>query len=435
MRIEPTILHLDMDAFYASVEQLQKPSVRGRPVIVGGLGPRGVVATASYEARAFGVHSAMPTGEARRLCPEGVYLAPRFHVYHEFSARVMAMLRDLTPVIEPLSLDEAFCDLEAGFQGGLDTDSVTALAGNLRARIFTELGLTASVGAGTSKLVAKIASDLDKPDGLVVVRPGDEQALLDPLPVRSLWGVGPQTAALLQRHGMATVGDVAARSREELIRLVGVSRGRGLFELARGLDHRPVVAERAVKSVSVEDTFDEDLEDRGRLRAEVEGLAGRVSRRLRAGGRAGRTITLKVRRADFTLLARSDTLLAPTDDSGVILDVAARLLQAVDVRGGVRLLGVGVSGLADAVQGELFDARAGEAQGSGRAAAEAEVMPARGPAWLPGTDVAHAGWGRGWVEAQEGEQLRVRFETEATGPGPVRLLRPDDPDLCRVVPD
>ncbi|MBO0701476.1 MAG: DNA polymerase IV, partial [Candidatus Dormibacteraeota bacterium] len=360
MRIEPTILHLDMDAFYASVEQLQKPSLRGRPVIVGGLGARGVVATASYEARAFGVHSAMPTGEARRLCPEGVFLAPRFHVYHEFSARVMGMLRDLTPVIEPISLDEAFCDLEAGFEAGLDTESVTALAGNLRSRIFSELGLTASVGAGTSKLVAKIASDLDKPDGLVVVRPGDEQTVLDPLPVRALWGVGPQTAALLQRHGMTTVGEVAVRSREELVRLFGVSRGRALYELARGLDHRPVVAERAVKSVSVEDTFAEDLTERPRLEAELGALVERLSRRLRAGARAGRTITLKVRRADFTLLARSDTLLVPTDDQAVILEVATRLLRAVEVGGGIRLLGVGISGLADAVQGELFEARPGE---------------------------------------------------------------------------
>ncbi len=433
MRIEPTILHLDMDAFYASVEQLQKPSLRGRPVIVGGVGPRGVVATASYEARVFGVHSAMPTAEARRLCPEGVFLAPRFHVYHEFSARVMAMLRGLTPVIEPLSLDEAFCDLEAGFQAGLDTDSVTALAGNLRSRIFSELGLTASVGAGTSKLIAKIASDLDKPDGLVVVRPGDEQALLDPLPVRSLWGVGPQTAALLHRHGMTTVRDVAARSREELVRLFGVSRGRGLYELARGLDHRLVVAERAVKSVSVEDTFAEDLDDRGRLRAEVEGLVDRVSRRLRAGGRAGRTITLKVRRADFTLLARSETLLAATDDYGVILDVATRLLQAIDVRGGIRLLGVGVSSLADAIQAELFEPASGETQAAQRAVGKAvAVRPAD---WPPGCDVAHTRWGRGWVEADEGDELRVRFETEATEPGPLRRLRADDPDLRRLVPD
>jgi DNA polymerase-4 len=430
MRIEPTILHLDMDAFYASVEQLQKPSLRGRPVIVGGLGPRGVVATASYEARAFGVHSAMPTGEARRLCPEGVFLAPRFHVYGEFSDRVMAMLRNLTPVIEPVSLDEAFCDLEAGFQAGLDTESVTALAGNLRSRIFSELGLTASVGAGTSKLIAKIASELDKPDGLVVVRPGDEQALLDPLPVRSLWGVGPQTAAILQRHGMVTVRDVAARSREELVRLFGRSRGRGLYELARGLDHRSVVAERAVKSVSVEDTFDDDLEDRGRLRAEVEGLADRVARRLHAAGRAGRTITLKVRRADFTLLARSDTLLAPTDDYGVILDVATRLLRGVDVRGGIRLLGVGVSGLADAVQGELFEPSVAEIPPSQRPAGQIRAVP-----WVPGSDVAHTTWGPGWVEAQEGEVLRVRFETEATDPAPARQIRVDDPDLRLLVPD
>lgn len=432
MRIEPTILHLDMDAFYASVEQLQKPSLRGRPVMVGGLGPRGVVATASYDARVFGVRSAMPTAEARRLCPEGVFLAPRFHVYHEFSARVMAILRELTPVIEPVSLDEAFCDLEAGFQGGLDTESVTALAGHLRSRIFSELGLTASVGAATSKLVAKIASDLDKPDGLVVVRPGDERALLDPLPVRALWGVGPQTAALLTRHGMTTVGEVAARSREELTRWLGVSRGRGLYELARGLDHRSVVAERPVKSVSVEDTFPDDLEDRGRLRTELESLVDRLARRLRSQGRAGRTVTLKVRRADFSLLARSDTLLAPTDDYGVILDVAERLLRGVDVRGGIRLLGVGIGGLADAVQGELFDP----------ATEDVGVVRSRIPAserapvvWSAGTDVMHATWGQGWIEAQEGDELRVRFETETTGPGPLRPVPVNDPGLRLMVPD
>ncbi len=431
MRIEPTILHLDMDAFYASVEQLQKPSLRGRPVIVGGLGTRGVVATASYEARAFGVHSAMPTGEARRLCPEGVFLAPRFDVYHDVSGRVMSMLRALTPVIEPLSLDEAFCDLEAGFEAGLDTESVTALASNLRSRILAQLGLTASVGAGTSKLIAKIASDLDKPDGLVVVRPGDEQALLDPLPVRALWGVGPQTAGLLQRHGMTTVRDVAARSREELIRLFGVSRGRALYELARGLDHRPVVAERAVKSVSVEDTFADDLEDPARLRAELEGLVGRVTRRLRTGGRAGRTVTLKVRRADFTLLARSDTLLAPTDDYGVIAEVATRLLSGVDLRGGIRLLGVGVSGLADAVQGELFEITGAEEASPPQPAAEM----GRPVAWLPGSDVMHTRWGPGWVESHQGQEVRVRFETETSGPGPVRHLAIDDPDLRAVTSD
>ncbi|MFZ0217737.1 MAG: DNA polymerase IV [Candidatus Dormiibacterota bacterium] len=427
MRVEPTILHLDMDAFYASVEQLQKPSLRGRPVVVGGVGPRGVVATASYEARSFGVRSAMPTSEARRRCPGATYLMPRFDVYHEISATVMALLRELSPTVEPLSLDEAFLDLEAGFRDGLDTESVTALGRNLKARIRQRTGLAASVGAGTSKLIAKIASDLHKPDGLLVVPPGGERALLDPLPVRALWGVGPATAGLLHRHGMTTVAEIAERSREELVRLLGMSRGRGLYELARGLDSRPVVAERPLKSVSVEDTFTEDIEDAAELQAELDGLVRRLGRRLRASDRSGRTITLKVRRADFTLLARSDTLLAPTDDEGVIREVAFRLLSGIDSRGGIRLLGVGVSGIADAVQGELFGMTS---DGEARLEPSGEEEPDQRP-WAPGADVVHAQWGPGWVEQVDGSELVIRFESEDTPPGPVRRLAALDLALTR----
>ena len=427
MREAPTVLHLDMDAFYASVEQLHKPSLRGRPVVVGGTGPRGVVATASYEARRYGVRSAMSTGEARRRCPQAVFLAPRFEVYGDLSAQVMDLLRELSPAVEPLSLDEAFVDLEAGFVGGLDTESVTALASRLKARIRDATGLTASVGAATSKLLAKIASDAEKPDGPVVVAPGRERALLDPLPVRALWGVGPATAAQLQRAGIGTVGELAARPRDQLVGMLGSGRGGSLFDLARGVDPRPVVADREVKSVSVEDTFPVDIRDASEMVRELDALSSRVAARLRAKGRSGRTITIKVRRGDFTTVGRSETQLAPTDDAAVIRPVARRLLESVEIRGGVRLLGVGVSGLADVAQGDLFtDAPAAARVDEGGADDGGPV------AWAPGADVLHATWGPGWVERLDAETVTVRFETRASGPGQARTLARADPDLRAV---
>ncbi|HYY99965.1 MAG TPA: DNA polymerase IV [Candidatus Binatia bacterium] len=424
MREAPTVLHLDMDAFYASVEQLHKPSLRGRPVVVGGTGLRGVVATASYEARQYGVRSAMSTGEARRRCPQAVFLAPRFAVYGALSAQVMELLRELSPAVEPLSLDEAFIDLEAGFVGGLDTESVTALASRLKARIHGATGLTASVGAATSKLLAKIASDAEKPDGLVVVPPGRERALLDPLPVRALWGVGPATAAQLQRAGITTVGELAARPRDQLVGMLGSARGGSLFDLARGVDPRPVVSDRELKSVSVEDTFPADILDATEMVRELDALSGRVAARLRARGRSGRTITIKVRRGDFTTVGRSETQLAPTDDAAVIRSVARRLLESVETGGGVRLLGVGVSGLADAAQGDLFtdppvpDPVDG---GDGRAPGPPDLAP--------GADVVHTTWGPGWVERVDGDAVTVRFETQTSGPGRARTLSRGDPQL------
>lgn len=424
MREAPTVLHLDMDAFYASVEQLHKPSLRGRPVVVGGTGPRGVVATASYEARRYGVRSAMSTAEARRRCPQAVFLAPRFEVYGDVSSQVMDLLRELSPAIEPLSLDEAFVDLEAGFVSGLDAESVTALASRLKARIRRATGLTASVGAATSKLLAKIASDAEKPDGLVVVAPGHERALLDPLPVRALWGVGPATAAQLQRAGISTVGELAARTRDQLVGMLGSARGGSLFDLARGVDPRPVVADRELKSVSVEDTFPVDILDATEMVRELDALSGRVAARLRARGRSGRTITIKVRRGDFTTVGRSETQLSPTDDAGVIRSVARRLLESVETAGGVRLLGVGVSGLADAAQGDLFtDAPAADPVDESGHRDGASV------AWAPGADVVHRTWGPGWVERFDAETVTVRFETQTTGPGQARTLSRADPDL------
>ncbi|MFD7512945.1 DNA polymerase IV, partial [Streptomyces sp. NPDC059853] len=253
MRGQPTILHLDMDAFYASVEQAAKPSLRGKPVIVGGLGPRGVVATASYEARRFGVHSAMPMGQARRRCPNAAYLYPRFDVYRSVSDTVMALLRALSPLVEPLSLDEAFVDLAAGDSAHTAAEAA-AVGRELRARIVAATTVTGSVGLAGSKMLAKIASERAKPDGLQLIEPGTERDLLDPLPVRTLPGVGPATDGVLRRAGIATVGDAARAGETELVRLLGSAHGTGVHAMALGIDDRPVVAERDAKSVSVEDT-------------------------------------------------------------------------------------------------------------------------------------------------------------------------------------
>lgn len=412
-----------MDAFYASVEQLHKPSLRGRPVVVGGVGPRGVVATASYEARQYGVRSAMATAEARRLCPQAVFLSPRFEAYEAISGRVMAILRDLSPAVEPISLDEAFVDLAAGISGGLDTQSVTALGARLKADIRVRTGLTASIGAGTSKLIAKIASDSRKPDGLVVVPPGGERALLDPLPVRALWGVGPASAERLLRAGVTTVGELAALPPDRLVAMFGVARGAGLHALARGLDDRPVVADREIKSISVEDTFPVDLVHRADLVAELDALARRLAGRLRSRERSGRTITLKVRRHDFTTIARSDTLTGPTDNESVIRDVTRRLLETVDVAGGVRLLGIAVSSLGEYVQQDLFEAPAAATE----PAEEADV-------WYPGADVVHDRHGRGWVERIDQEALTVRFERPGGPPAAAVRVPVDDASLRRAPP-
>lgn len=370
-----------MDAFYASVEQASKPSLRGKAVIVGGLGPRGVVATASYEARRFGVHSAMPMAQARRLCPNGAYLIPRFRLYQAVSEIVMGLLRELSPLVEPLSLDEAFVDLEAG---GVAFDSAAARAAGerLRADIRAATGLSGSVGLAGSKMLAKVASEEAKPAGLLLIEPGTERELLAPMSVRTLPGVGPVTGQHLRRAGITTVGELAEAGEDELVRMLGRSHGVGLHRMALGLDDRPVVAERDTKSVSVEDTFDVDLHDRVRIRYEVQRLADRCVGRLRDSGHSGRTIVLKVRRYDFSTLTRSETLRGPTDDIAVVREAAARLLESVDTTGGVRLLGVGVSGLADYTQEDLFAfalAAEGEEAGSDPAGLDAAGPDTAGP--------------------------------------------------------
>jgi DNA polymerase-4 len=453
MRAEPTILHLDMDAFYASVEQASKPSLRGRPVVVGGTGPRGVVATASYEARRFGVRSAMPVAQARRLCPNAAYLHPRFSLYRGISDLVMGMLAELSPLVEPLSLDEAFVDLAAGERPGPAEDP-RGTAELIRERIRAATGLSASVGLAGSKMLAKIASEQAKPDGLLLLEPGSERDFLDPLPVRILPGVGPATEAALRRSGITSCGEAALAGRDELVRLLGQAHGTALYTLALGLDDRPVVAERDTKSVSVEDTFAEDVTDRIRVQSEVDRLAARCVERLRAAGRSGRTVVLKVRSYDFTTVTRSETLRGPTDDPEVVKTAAARLLEGVDTTAGVRLLGVGVSALADYTQEDLFaqaatadrearrtpdpavDRPAGEPAAAGTGDQPPGSAPEPGAAgapaarnWLPGLDVRHTEYGPGWVQGSGVGRVTVRFETPASPPGRVRTFAVGDPEL------
>ncbi|MGD3105932.1 DNA polymerase IV [Streptomyces sp. YGL11-2] len=433
MRRAPTILHLDMDAFYASAEQAAKPSLRGKPVVVGGIGPRGVVATASYEARVFGVRSAMPTAQARRLCPNAAYLSPRFTLYRQVSETVMELLRALSPLVEPLSLDEAFVDLEAGGVAP-ETAAVRAVGAQLRRDIRTATGLTGSVGLAGAKMLAKIASEQAKPDGLVVIEPGTERELLGPMPVRALPGVGPATAEALRRGGIHTVAETAEAGEAELVRLLGRAHGTGLYAMSLGQDDRPVVAERDAKSVSVEDTFEVDLTDRTRVRNEVLRLADRCVERLRAAGRSGRTVVIKVRNYDFSTLTRSETLRGPTDDPAVVREAAVRLLETVDTTGGVRLLGVGVSGLADFTQEDLFAQIATEREAEEHAGpAEPEAAPEPGEElprrWHPGLDVVHEEFGAGWVQGSGVGRVTVRFETPGSAPGRVRTFAVDDPAL------
>jgi DNA polymerase IV len=426
------VLHLDLDAFFAAVEQRDKPSLRGKPVVVGGVGGRGVVSTASYEARRYGVRSAMSTREARSRCPHAAFLSGRFYAYRASSDQVMRLLRSVSPLVEPLSLDEAFVDLAAADTdtypalADLSLPSVSAFAEELRSRVSEVTGgLTASVGVGTSKFIAKVASDLDKPDGLVVVAPGTERDLLRPMHVTVIPGVGPATAERLRRVGVHTVADLEALSEDELVRLLGKASGHWLHALARADDDRPVVPEREAKSVSVEGTYDHDLTDRSLMEHLLTRQAGDVARRLRKSGLSGRTISIKVRMHDFTTVSRSSTLASPTDTAATIARLARALLTDLDTSGGVRLLGVGVSGLADWVQEDLF----GETTEDDEELPEIEVPHHSRSTWAPGMDVIHTEMGRGWVWGAGRGVVTVRFETAESPAGPVRSYAQDDPAL------
>ncbi|MGN6161312.1 MAG: DNA polymerase IV [Marmoricola sp.] len=432
-RAEASILHLDLDAFFAAVEQRDKPSLRGKPVVVGGIGGRGVVATASYEARAYGVHSAMPTAQARRLCPHAAYLGGRFGAYRKASEAVMARLRQISPLVEPLSLDEAFVDLRAGEGIDFDIAALNEFGRALKADIAEVTGgLCGSIGIATSKLLAKIASDLEKPDGLVVIAPGLEAEILAPMSIEAIPGIGPATSAKLHRHGIRLIGDLQATPEDELVGLLGPTQGTGLARRAWARDDRPVVAEREAKSVSVEDTYETDQADLRVIDALLTRQAAKVAQRLERSGLSGRTISVKVRLYDFSTHTRSTTLPAPTASPATIARVARSLIGDFDTGSGVRLLGVGVSGLSDWIQDDLF---ADQAEDPSQDAADDEVELAadlasqRRLGWIPGADVEHLGFGRGWVWGSGRGRVTVRFETAETGPGPVRTFAADDPQL------
>jgi len=351
------IIHADMDAFYAAVETLDNPSLRGKPVIVGGDSPRSVVSAASYEARAYGVHSAMPVIQAKKLCPGGIFLPVRMHRYQEISQKIMEIFHRFTPLVEPLSLDEAFLDVTESRR--LLGDG-RAMAMKIKETVRLATGLTCSVGVASSKLLAKICSDLHKPDGLTVVAPGEERQLLSGLPIGRLWGVGAKTRDKLRLLGVQTVGDLARLPEELLTAAFGAKHGRNLYLMARGEDHRPVVAGREPKSIGGETTFERDLIEVAALKRELLGLSVQVANRLRQKGLAGCTVTLKVKYHDFRLVTRSLTLARPTCDQREIFRAGETLLEKTDAgRVRVRLVGVSVSSLAPAssVQLDLFSGR------------------------------------------------------------------------------
>ena len=342
------ILHCDMDAFYASVHIRDDPTLDGKPVVVGGEpSSRGVVAAASYEARKYGIHSAMPSAQARRLCPETIFLRPDFSRYRDESEQIFDIYRDYTPTIQPLSLDEAFLDVSEHLGR---FESATALAEDIRRRVREERRLTVSVGVAANKLVAKIASDFRKPDGLTVVRPHQVQAFLAPLPVRRLYGIGPSAERSLHEMGITTIGELRELSIDRLMARFG-KWGRVLYDRVRGIDDRPVHIDRGRKSLSTERTFAENVKDP----AEIDRILGKMAAEVAAGLEkrrlAASTITVKVRYPDFTTPTRSHTLPVPSSDAGTIAVAARELVRRTDaVKRSVRLLGVGASNL---VPGEL----------------------------------------------------------------------------------
>lgn len=354
-----------MDAFFAAVEQLDDLALRGKPVIVGGTSRRGVVATASYEARRFGVHSAMPTAEARKRCPQGIFLAPRFSRYQELSHLIMAVFDDFSPRVEPLSVDEAFLDMT----GAERIFGPPAEMGNaLRDRVRESTGgLTVSVGVSVSKYVAKVASDFRKPDGLTVVPPDEVLAFLHPLPVRAIWGVGPRTLERLEAMGLRSIGDVARAAPERLVAELG-SLGEHIHQLARGRDDREVIPEREAKSIGAEMTLERDVVGARDIRRHLRRAADRVAPRLRAQSLRAGGVRVKLKTADFQLLTHQAPLDPPVETARALYDAACALLPRFDLRQPYRLVGLAAFRLESErvpVQGDLFADVAGEGSGSG----------------------------------------------------------------------
>jgi DNA polymerase IV len=439
------VLHLDMDAFFASVEQLTRPTLRGRPVLVGGLGGRGVVAGASYEARVFGARSAMPMHQARRqIGLTAVVLPPRGVVYGVASRRVFETVRGLVPLVEQLSFDEAFG--EPPQLAGQPGEAVEAFCEHLRQRVRDETGLTASVGAGSGKQIAKIASGLAKPDGIRVVRRAEEHALLDGLAVRRLWGIGPVAEEKLHRLGIETIGQLAALSEAEAANILGATIGPALHRLARGIDDRPVAERAEAKQISAESTFAVDLTTLDQLREAIEPIAEHAHQRLLRDGRGARTVTVKLKKSDMNTLTRSATMPYATTEAGSLIAVARRLLLDPLEIGPIRLLGVGFSGLSDVRQESLFpdleltafepDSHSEQAFENAPGTATAAMF---GPApeaalWRIGDDVIHRDFGHGWVQGAGHGVVTIRFETRGSGPGQARTFAADTAGITAANP-
>ncbi len=337
------IMHVDMDAFFASVEQREHPEWRGLPVIVGGLSSRGVVATASYEARRFGVHSAMPIAQARRLCPDGIFVHGRFSRYREVSDAIHEIMLHYATEIEPISLDEAFMDIS---DMGFCYKSVNDIGRAIKKEILEETGLVASAGIAPNKFLAKMASDMEKPDGLCVIPYGREKEILAPLPVRSLWGVGGVTEKRLLAHGLRKIGDIQKLGRESMEQYFGMRLGGELYDLSVGIDNRPVKAPGDPKSIGEEETYETDLIELSDIQRNIARQSDVVAQRLRKKGLAARTVSLKIRFADFTTLTRAKTRPSATSLAEEIEETALALLQKIPIKQGVRLTGVTASGLA-----------------------------------------------------------------------------------------
>ncbi|BCJ51073.1 DNA polymerase IV [Actinoplanes sp. NBRC 14428] len=382
-----TVLHVDMDAFFAAVEVRRRPELRGRPVVVGGAGPRGVVSSASYEARRYGVRSAMPGMRARALCPHAIFLPPDFSAYSAASDAVMRIFRDVTPLVEPLSLDEAFLDV-AGAQRLLGRPA--AIAAAIRRRVFEEQRLTCSVGVAPSKFVAKLGSTRAKPDGMMVVPAGQVLDFLHPLPVGALWGVGEKAAAQLHRLGLTTVGDLARAPVSMLRGALGEASAAHLHELSWGRDPRRVIAEHEEKSIGAELTYDTDVTDPAMIRRSMLALAEKVGARLRASGNVGRTVSIKIRVADFRTVNRSRTLPTTTDVAREIFEISWALFQVLRPAEPIRLVGIRVEGLAAAATASRQPTLGEPERGWREAEAAADAVAARfgrsivGPASLLG---------------------------------------------------
>jgi len=430
------VLHFDMDAFFASVEQLTRPTLRGRPVLVGGLGGRGVVAGASYESRVYGARSAMPMHQARRMVgATAVVLPPRGVVYGVASRRVFETVRTLVPVLEQLSFDEAFG--EPAELVGASAEDVDAFCLHLKGRIREETGLVASVGAGSGKQIAKIASDLAKPDGIRVVRRDEETVLLHGLPVRRLWGIGPVAEEKLHRLGIETVGQLAALSDAEAANILGTTVGPALHRLAQGIDDRPVAENAPAKQISAESTFPEDLTTLDQLREALGPIGEHAHTRLEKDGRGARTVTVKLKKSDMSILTRSATLPYATTDASTLTAMARRLLLDPVEIGPIRLVGVGFSGLSDVRQESLFpdlELVAEDVSNNTSLPPTVTDLAATPPAWRIGDDVVHTEYGHGWIQGAGHGVMTVRFETRGTGPGPTRTLPDDDPAISRANP-